>query len=128
MQTSIFLARLVGPILLLAGIGVLANRSSYRLVGEDVLKNRALLYIGGIIGFTAGLALVLVHNVWALDWRLILTLLGWLLVLRGALVVAAPETTLSLTRKVLALDNLLIVNGAVVVLLGLLLCYFGYFS
>ena len=34
-------------------------------------------------GTRAGLAIVLVHNVWTFDWRVIITILGWLAVLGG---------------------------------------------
>lgn len=37
---------------------------------------------------TAGLSIVNTHNVWALDWSLIVTLLGWALFLGGAVRIA----------------------------------------
>ena len=38
----------------------------------------------------AGLAIVLTHNIWAADWRVLITLFGWLNVIGGALRLFAP--------------------------------------
>ena len=45
---------------------------------EEFLNSHALIYLAGIITLTAGLAIVLTHNVWAADWRILITVLGWL--------------------------------------------------
>lgn len=39
---------------------------------------------------TAGLAIVNVHNIWILDWPLIVTLFGWALLVGGAARIVAP--------------------------------------
>ena len=40
---------------------------------------------------TAGLSILNAHNVWVLDWTLIVTLFGWALVLGGAARIVAPS-------------------------------------
>jgi hypothetical protein len=37
-----------------------------------------------VLALLAGLAVVNAHNLWVLDWRLIVTILGWLLILRAS--------------------------------------------
>lgn len=46
------------------------------------------MFISGVLAMTAGLSIVNTHNVWALDWSLIVTLLGWALFLGGAVRIA----------------------------------------
>jgi hypothetical protein len=84
MPTSIFLAKLIGPILLVVAVGVLMNRKLMGALAQEVLGNHALLFLLGFLDFASGLAIVLVHNLWVADWRIIITLLGWLLLVRGA--------------------------------------------
>ena len=35
MQTSIFIARLIGPVMIVAGLAVLLNRQGFRTMAED---------------------------------------------------------------------------------------------
>ena len=126
MQTSIFLAKLIGPILVTLGVAMLLNRDHYRAMAEDAVRDRALTYFAGVLGMFAGLAVVLTHNVWTFNWPLIITLLGWLALLRGAIRVLFPERAEALAIRMLAGDNVLIGSVIVVLALGVILSFFGY--
>jgi hypothetical protein len=123
---SIFIAQLLGPPILLGGASLLAHPSFYRGVAEDVQRSRALLYLFGMTRFIAGLAVVLLHNLWVADWRIIVTLTGWAAMLRGVLILVMPETAAAWARRSLERGALLPVAGAVAVALGTLLCILGY--
>jgi hypothetical protein len=41
MQTSIFLARLLGPVLLLAGVAMLINRKQLDAIAQEALRSPA---------------------------------------------------------------------------------------
>ena len=126
METSIFIARLLGPPLLLAGLSLVAHQSFYRSVAQNVRSSPALLYVISMLRLLAGLAIVLVHNVWVANWRVLITLMGWIAIVRGALILAAPEAVLSWTRGLLERDTLFPLAAAVGIVLGGALCFFGY--
>lgn len=126
MTTSIFLARLLGPMLVLAGTGLALNRDFYRGVASDFLANRGLLYFAGVAVLLGGTAIVLTHNIWSTDWRLIITLLGWLLVLRGVALVVAPRWSIEMAQRLMQHPQTLIINAVVVIVLGVVLCALGY--
>ena len=42
-----------------------------------------VIYLSGILMFVAGLAVIRVHNVWALNWTVLVTLSGWFFLLLG---------------------------------------------
>jgi hypothetical protein len=42
MPTSIFLARLIGPVIVAIGIGLLANAAVYRKMAEEGLRSHVL--------------------------------------------------------------------------------------
>ncbi len=126
-DNSIFLARLLGPIFLVIGVGLLVNRTSYRAMAEEVLKSRALIYLFGAIAFSAGLALVLTHNVWVWGWPVIITILGWLMLIRGTLRIVVPQQVGDLASKLMARSpHLLTVSGAIALVLGAVLAWMGY--
>ena len=129
METSLFLAKLLGPLLLVAGMGVVLNRAAYREVAEEVIETRALLYLFGIVALSAGLAIVLTHNEWVWGWPVIVTILGWLLMIRGAVRVLFPHAVGDLGTRTLARSpNLVPAGGAFGAVLGAVLCFFGYFA
>ena len=126
MQTSIFLARLLGPLLLLTGAGIVLNPKSFRTIAGEVVRSVTLVYLFGFMDLAAGLAIVLTHNVWVASWRVLITLIGWLLLIRGAVRIVAPEIVMGYAAKVIHNKQVIPSAGAVVGVLGLVLCYFGY--
>ena len=127
MTTSIFLAKLIGPLALALGLGILFNRDAVRAVLDEFVRNRAVLFLAGIISFPTGLAVILTHNVWVADWPVIVTLLGWLAVITGAVRIFAPDRATKFAKKVLSY-NFTMGAAAFWVIVGAALCYFGFRS
>ena len=82
MDTSIFLARLLGPILVVLAIGLLVRQDSWRAMASDFISSKPLVF-HRIPDAAGGLALVNTHNVWEPGWPLIITIFGWLAVIGG---------------------------------------------
>jgi hypothetical protein len=126
MQHSIFLARLIGPIALVAAIGLLVNPSGHRALAHEFLRSPALVYLSGLLGMTAGVAIVLDHNVWVFGWPILLTIFGWLAMIGGAVRIIAPQAARSLGETMLDKPGAMTIGGAIWLGIGLLLCFFGY--
>jgi len=126
MATSIFLARLLGPLLLAVGAGILINPKPFHTMASEVVRSMTLVYLFGLFDFAAGLAIVLTHNVWAANWRVLITILGWLMLIRGAVRILAPEAIMGFAAKVIRNKQLIPISGVVTGVLGLVFCYFGY--
>src|SRR5260370_8123806 len=90
MSTSVFIARLIGPVMLVIGLAVFTNQRAFREMAEEFLASRALLFLSCLLIMPVGLAIVLTHNIWAADGRVMITLFGWLNVIGGALRLFAP--------------------------------------
>src|SRR3954451_7254736 len=91
MTTSVLLARLIGPVMLVIGVAVLVNQHEFRDMAEEFLASRALLFLSGLLIMPVGVAIVLTHNVWSADWRVLITLFGWLNAIGGAVRLLAPD-------------------------------------
>jgi hypothetical protein len=126
MTTSIFLARLMGPVFLVVGAALLVNGVVLRALTQEFLNSYALIFLSGLITLPAGLAVVLTHNVWTPDWRILITILGWLLVIGGAVRLAAPQRAAAIGRTMFANPATMQISTWVTVLIGVLLCFFGY--
>ncbi|BAQ18404.1 hypothetical protein [Methyloceanibacter caenitepidi] len=128
MNTSVFLAQLMGPVMLVAAIGLLVNPEAQRDMARQFLDSPPLIYVTGFIVMTAGLAVVLNHNVWALDWRLIITLFGWMAVIGGAIRMLCFSAVKKIGYAMLDKPGAATIGGVVWLIIGAVLCYFGYFA
>jgi hypothetical protein len=127
MQTSIYLARLIGPALALAGLSMLLNQQGYLDIATGIVGDAALLYFTVLLGLLGGTALVLAHNVWVSDWRVIITLLGWLTLVKCSAWLLAPRPLARFFGPMIT-PPMPLVGGGVALVLGAVLCYFGYFA
>ena len=128
MQTSIFLAQLMGPVILAAAISLFVNGEQQVAMAREFLESPSQIYISGLLVMTAGLAIVLYHNVWVFDWRLIITVLGWLAVIGGTMRIVFFRTVESLGEAMLDKPRAIAVAGMVWFIAGAALCFFGYTS
>lgn len=90
---------------------------------NDLERNFTLLYLSGILALVMGLLIVVSHNVWTSDWRVIITIFGWMAIFKGLVRLFIPEKVGALARKFTA--NKVILNFWIVAmfLLGIwLLC------
>src|SRR5260370_19182880 len=90
MSTSVFIARLIGPVMLVIGLAVFTNQRAFHDMAEEFLASRALLFLSGLLIMPVGLAIVLTHNIWAADGRGMITLFGWLNFIGAAPPLFAP--------------------------------------
>jgi hypothetical protein len=125
--TSIYLAKLIGPVALVAAIGLLFNASAYRAMAQEFLRSSALIYLSGILAMVAGIAIVLAHNVWVANWPVLITIFGWAGALGGAARMLMPDKVRSVGESMLGRPLALQIGGAVWLAVGALLCFFGYF-
>lgn len=126
MQTSIFIARLIGPVMIVAGLSVLLNRRGFRSMAEDFLASRGLMFLGGLMVMLGGLAIVLTHNVWVANWRVIVTLFGWLMVIAGAIRIIEPPFLFAGAQAFLRHRAMPTIAGIIWLALGIVFCLLGY--
>jgi hypothetical protein len=91
MDLSAQLAAIIGPLLILVGLGTLLNRDHYRKMITAFLENAELYYFSGAMAFVIGLALVLHHNLWVADWRVAITIIGWMSLIKGTVRILVPR-------------------------------------
>jgi hypothetical protein len=89
MDISIFFARFYGSLFVILGLqSVFAN-----LLGRTIkmTEDHAVTVSTGYITFLLGLVTVIMHNVWVSDWRVAITVLGWITLLKGAIKIGFPD-------------------------------------
>lgn len=130
MFQSIMLARLLAPIMLIAGLGVLFNGASMKEMMDEMAKGKQqlLLFVSGFFTLVCGMLMVMSHNIWTLNWSLIITIVSWLLVVKGASLVLFPRLSIMVASASKKMGWMVPVAGTLILILGLVLAYFGYFT
>ena len=116
-------AVLMGSTPVIVGITVF-NKSYFNAVMTDLANNKGLLWVTGLITFIMGTVIVALHNVWSADWRVLVTLLGWLTVIKGAVIMLFPSSMMLFYRRFLS-NHLLTYSGIYALVLGGLLLFLG---
>ncbi len=126
METSLFLAKMIGPLLLAISAAVLVNQDNMRDMAADFLEHRGLIFLAGILTLLGGIAILLTHNVWVLGWPVIITILGWLSVIGGAFRIIFPDSVKSMGAAMLEKRGLFTAAGIIQGVIGAWLCYVSY--
>jgi hypothetical protein len=125
---TIFVAQILGPLYLFVAAGILLNAEWYRKMINSFLDNPALTYLGGIMALAFGLVMVNLHNVWLIQWSVIITILGWIALLKGIVLLIWPEPLLRLSASMFNSDKTLHVVAIGAAIFGLFLTVMGYSS
>lgn len=124
METANLLANIFGLSFIAIGLSFLIYQKEVQGIIE-FFENKARVFIFGILSFVIGVAMVLSYNVWTSDWKVIITIFGWVALLKGLVALFMPETTIKYIKK--AKDASWLSYGLVaVVILGCVLIYFGF--
>lgn len=126
MDNSVLLAKFVGPFIVLIGIGLLLNTKAYLQIMKDFLKDTALIYITGLITFTAGLSIVLFHNMWVKDWRVLITIFGWISLIKGVWLTILPGAALKIAKKFSKNIKFAMIPWSLMLIIGIFLIVKGY--
>jgi hypothetical protein len=91
------------------------------------VQNRALLFLVEILGLTAGLAIVLSHNIWSSGLlSLIVTLIGWLTLIRSIILLFLSPEAIARFIKAIRYERNYYLYTAVPLLIGLYLTVAGW--
>jgi hypothetical protein len=126
MQNSVLIARLVGPVLSVIGIGMLANGAVYRQMAEQFLAGYPFVYFSGILLLVGGLAILNSHHAWTRDWRSVITALGWLTTGIGTFRILAPQFPVFVGESVVTHSGFFIGAGVVLLAFGGFITFKGY--
>jgi len=126
MQSSAFIARLMGPLLLVNAIAILVNRRGFQEMIAGATRNPAVIYLTGLLTLLAGLLVLEFHNVWVLDWRVLVTVVGWLSILGGIARIVFPAGMAAIGERMVSRDSLMVGGAIVSILLGGTLTIKGY--
>ena len=125
METSIFLAKLFGITYLSIAAGMILSKNYYTKKFESIMNDASYFLLGGMMSLVAGISIIHVHNVWVSDWTVMITIFGWLALIKGIALLVFPKS-FDFFKPLLKANMIGKFLTPVALVMGLIFTYFGF--
>lgn len=126
MGNALVLAAYAGPVYVLLGLSVLLYVPVWQKIMDKWEQDHYTLIPMMMMYFILGLLMVRMYNVWEWNVWLLVTLTGWILILKSVLYFLLPGSVLKAALKMKKGKGMLYVGGLVCLIVGLVLSYYAY--
>ena len=123
MDISIFFARLWGSFFVVFGLLFIITKQLGKTI--EMTDNKAFVISTGYISFLMGLVTVILHNVWTLNWKVAITILGWSTLIKGIMKIGFPEV---IHKQAQRFKMKQILSAIFMILLGAWLLWMSFFG
>lgn len=126
MEISKFLSKVIGLYEIIISLAMLIHMNQFAADIQRMMNNGSLMIYIGCVTVIMGLLLVVSHNIWQWQWRVLVTIVSWIVLLKGISILLFPHVLDQITLQFIT--NSYFAYSVVIVdfLFGILLCYFGF--
>jgi hypothetical protein len=123
---SIFLAKFLGLFYVIVGVLMFVNRPAIVTTLNELIKSPGLMSFAGFLTLATGVLLVLLHNIWQMNWTIVITILAWVALLQGIVRSGFPQTGAKMMARFV--DNQLAYYAVSlgILIIGIFLSYHGF--
>lgn len=122
MDISSTIAHLLGIFFVVTGIAMVVNSKAVAAAIEESMQNKGIVWLWGILALSVGAVVVVFNNMWTSGLPLLVTVLGWLAIVKGAFILILPGTAASFYKK-FSRNGMIAFCGVVAFVIGLVLCW-----
>ena len=126
MTNTIWLAQLIGPVVLATSTAMIVRPASVQALTQAFLASPPIIFVSGVLVMIAGLAIINTHNLWVMGWPVIVTLFGWALLLGGISRIVLPDVVQNVGQAMVGGTTMTRAMGVAWGALGLFLCVKAY--
>jgi hypothetical protein len=119
------LARIWGVGAFVIALAALTAPTRMGAVMADFERSPALLFMTAIFALAIGLIQVALHNLWTDPTAIIVSLIGWLAIVKGVLLLAAPEGAMKFAVAASSSPSRVRLYGIGVLILAIVLLILG---
>ncbi|KTD17604.1 hypothetical protein [Legionella jordanis] len=127
MELTLFLGKVIGWYFVIVALWIVIRQELANAIISETIAHRALLFFMAIITLILGLMIVISHNVWVMGWPVIITIVGWLMLIGGLLRLFFPEIGVRIAQAWLRKPVYFWIAAAIYLIIGLYLLYRAYF-
>src|ERR1700680_4509567 len=123
-HAAMWLASIFGPLLVIIGLWKLLYADAFAKVLNSMKNSHGLMYFTSVIYLWVGFTVLSQYDVWEMDALVLVTLLGWAMIVRGILGLFVPQM---LHDMYIGHKGFTRVCGLIPLVWGVLLCWIGFF-
>jgi hypothetical protein len=112
--------------MIIISMTMLVNMPVFLTNISGILNNPSLMFTIGAFVTIFGILLVVSHNIWQWNWRLIITLIAWVILLKGVSIFLFPQFMDRISMRFIQDIHFAYAIAAFEMIMGLLLIYFGF--
>jgi hypothetical protein len=124
MALSIFLAKLLGLYFLVFAVLFLFRKHQIEAEAKGMMASKGIMAVSAEISLIFGLAIVIDHSIWESSWRGLITLIGYLMILKAVMRFAFPNAVKKMASAFMGKGYWLVV--IILFALGIYLTYCGF--
>jgi hypothetical protein len=128
LDTTFVAARIIGPALIATGVAAITNSATIITAIGDFHDSAGLMVFGGVATILLGLCVVTLHRRWDTFTAILVGVIGYVMIARGALSLLAPEISRSAILYIVVHPQVVPIAGLTFALIGVWLTYAGYIS
>jgi hypothetical protein len=108
------------------GLGLLFNTNYYKKLFGDLMKDGPFAFTMSVFAIIVGLTIIINHNIWEASWVVVITLIGWIGLVKGAFFMVFPST-IGFFKSWFDNKGFLMVVGFGSIIFGGIFSYLGWF-
>ena len=101
MDHVLWLARILGPFMLIIGIWMLLRHDDLLRLWNYAKNNVGFMYLGAILNLLVGLTVLSTYSHWSWNLAVLLPIIGWISLIRGCLVLFACDWVMSRSERLI---------------------------
>lgn len=126
MIVSIFLARVLGLYFIIVSLAVLFRFKYFQTAYDELVVSKANVLFGAVLSLIVGILIVVAHPIFIWNWRLLITVMGYLTLIKGIMLLFFPEYTIKFKRSMMSNRSLYFILIVIFLLIGLVFAYRGF--
>ena len=116
------IAQILGVFFVIVGISIVANSKGTVSAIEASVQDKGTLWLWGMLALLIGTVVVVFNNLWTSGMPLLITVIGWIALVKGTFIMIFPDAAVSLYKR-FNKAGILIFCGVIAFVLGLVLLY-----
>lgn len=126
MEISIFLAKVIGLYLIIVSLFMLLRYQVFTDLLREAIKQPGVMFLSAIETIMIGLLLVVGHNIWLWGWPVVITILAWIILIKGIFRLFFPAAAERSGNWWLDHPAYLYVSAVITLIVGIYLTYNGF--
>lgn len=119
MEVEGTIAIVVSHLMFILGLSELIHAKTWARYTEDLMNSEHIVIMHTPFWLLFGLVIVNGHNIWEMGPPVIITVFGWLMLVKCILVMLAPQPMLDMAKKMKSTRVIILrISGIVMVILG----------